>query len=98
MTSKKSLSWFIYDKYPAANALGTPLVIQLDKEHFQINEEFTLRISYSTLEDCEAILWFNKEQTHSKEHPFMFTQSEPILGRTLFPAQVKNFFYIICLK
>jgi leukotriene-A4 hydrolase len=69
--------------------LGTPLVIQLDKKEFKLNEELVLRIKYSTTKDSEGVQWLNSNQTNLKQYPFMFTQSEPILGRTLFPCQVK---------
>ncbi len=92
LTSGKSLNWSLFTEHQAASALGTPLVIDLDKPEYKLNEEFVLKIKYSTLKESEGVQWLNFNQTHSQKYPFMFTQSEPILGRSLFPCQV---FYIV---
>lgn len=97
LTSGKNLNWYVYKGHPAANALGTPLIIQLDKNEFKLNEEFVLKINYSTTKESEGVQWLNSNQTNSKQYPFMFTQSEPILGRSLFPCQV-NFINLFLLN
>jgi hypothetical protein len=64
------------------------LVIFLEKETYSLNEEFIIRINYSTTKDSECVQWLNTNQTHLKQYPYMFTTSEPILGRSLIPCQV----------
>ena len=90
------LEYEIYDKNEDKNALGTPLIINLEflkKENsieydkiFQ-DKLITINIEFKTNENCNGIQYLTKEQTHSKKYPFMFTQCEAILCRTLFPCQ-----------
>lgn len=68
--------------------MGTPLIIQLDKAEFELNEEIKLKINYSTTQESDAVQWFNSEQTIGKKYPFMYTQCQAILARTLLPCQV----------
>jgi leukotriene A-4 hydrolase/aminopeptidase len=44
-------------------------------------------IYYKTTPGSRALQWLNKEQTHGKNHPFLFTQSQAILARTWLPCQ-----------
>lgn len=92
-TSGNKLAWFLYKDHIACEALGTPLVIELDKDLFESDEEFTLKIFYSTTKASNAVQWLNRDQTHLKEYPFMFTQCEAILARTLLPCQVNILIY-----
>ena len=90
------LEYEIYDKNEDKNAFGTPLIINLEflkKENsieydkiFQ-DKLITINIEFKTNENCNGIQYLTKEQTHSKKYPFMFTQCEAILCRTLFPCQ-----------
>lgn len=98
LTSDKKLSWNLFKGHEAANSLGTPLVIILDNNDYKLNDEFTLKINYSTTKDSEGLLWLNSNQTNLKQYPFMFTQSEPILGRTIFPCQVNFFKSLLKIK
>lgn len=66
------------------------MVITLDKQLFDLNEKFVIRINYSTTKESECVQWLNSNQTNLKQYPFMFTNSEPILGRCLIPCQVKQ--------
>ena len=86
----------IYDKNEDKNALGTPLIIYLESIKKENPEEYekvfqdkliTISIEFRTNENCNGIQYLTKEQTHSKKYPFMFTQCEAILCRTLFPCQ-----------
>ena len=90
------LEYEIYDKNEDKNALGTPLIIYLDSLKKENEEEYekifqdkliTIKIEFNTNEKCNGIQYLTKEQTHSKQYPFMFTQCEAILCRTLFPCQ-----------
>ena len=93
---KIDLDYYIYDKNEDKDALGTPLVINIlslknknNKEHENIikKKEIIISIEFKTNEKCNGIQYLTKEQTRSKSHPFMFTQCEAILCRTLFPIQ-----------
>ena len=93
---KINLDYYIYDKNIDKNALGTPLVINIsslknkdEKEYENIfnNKEITISIDFKTNENCNGIQYLTKEQTRTKSYPFMFTQCEAILCRTLFPIQ-----------
>ncbi|MDR9398629.1 MAG: M1 family metallopeptidase [Salibacter sp.] len=61
--------------------LGQPLVIKLPE-----GAEW-VAINYSTSKDAEALQWLNAQQTHDKNNPFLFTQSQAILARTWIPCQ-----------
>ncbi|WP_425408699.1 M1 family metallopeptidase [Hyphococcus sp.] len=47
----------------------------------------SVRVNYSTSPDAEGIQWLSPEQTASGEHPFLFTQFQPLLARTMVPLQ-----------
>lgn len=63
---------------------GGRLVIAPD-QHFQ--ETFKVRVSYSTTAECQALQWLNPEQTSGKALPFLFSQCQAILARSLLPCQ-----------
>ncbi|RHY87511.1 hypothetical protein DYB35_009355, partial [Aphanomyces astaci] len=52
-----------------------------------VNSTFKARIYYETTPDSTAIQWLPKEQTADKTYPYLFTQSEAIHARALFPCQ-----------
>ena len=90
------LEYNIYDKNEDKEALGTPLVINLsslkniDKKEYENifnKKKIIISIDFRTNENCNGIQYLTKEQTHTKSYPFMFTQCEAILCRTLFPIQ-----------
>ena len=90
------LEYEIYDKNEDKNALGTPVIIYLDPlrkdnsaEYEKIfkDKELTISIVFRTNDKCNGIQFLTKEQTYTKNYPFMFTQCEAILCRTLFPCQ-----------
>ena len=93
---KINLEYYIYDKNSDKEALGTPLVINISslkeknkKEYEKIfnKKEITINIEFTSNEKCNGIQYLTKEQTRTKSYPFMFTQCEAILCRTLFPIQ-----------
>lgn len=64
--------------------LGQPL--KIDVAGVSTNE-FTVRVHYATTPESAGIQWFKPEQTQGKEHPYVYTQCEAILARTLLPCQ-----------
>ncbi len=61
--------------------LGDELIIPL-KDNTSI-----VTIYYSTSPESPACQWLDQQQTAGKKLPFLFTQCQAILGRTLFPCQ-----------
>lgn len=62
------------------------LIINLNS----IDEETQLTISiyYSTLSNqCQAVQWLTKDQTADRKHPYLFSQCQAILARSLYPCQ-----------
>jgi leukotriene-A4 hydrolase len=79
---------FILNKSKGENyPLGTPLEVSLSQS-FSNGEKFNLTIYFNTTNKSEAIQWLTAKQTKGKTYPFMFTQCEAILCRSLLPCQV----------
>ena len=68
------------------DSLGTPLVIKL-KHAYTAGEFQEILLTYQTTESSLAVQWYSAEMTLGKEHPFMYTQCEAILCRSLLPCQ-----------
>lgn len=65
--------------------LGNPLVINIPNDIVNGNE-FGIKILCETSESCSGLLWLNENQTTSN-CPFVFSQCEPILCRSIIPCQ-----------
>lgn len=61
--------------------LGRPLAITLS-EHTRMVE-----IRYRTTAQSSGLQWLEPSQTDDGKHPFLYTQSQPILGRSFIPMQ-----------
>ncbi len=46
-----------------------------------------IRVTYSTSPEAEGLQWLSPEQTAGKEHPFLFSQFQPMLARSMAPLQ-----------
>ncbi|MEP7271502.1 MAG: M1 family aminopeptidase/hydrolase, partial [Acidobacteriota bacterium] len=65
-----------------ANAiLGAPLEIKLPAA------ATTVRVTYESTPGAAGLQWLEPPQTAGKKHPYLFTQSEPILARSWIPLQ-----------
>lgn len=69
---------------PIHEHLGQPLKIDVSSVQ---GEKFVVRVHYSTTPESSGIQWFEPEQTQGKKHPYVYTQCEAILARTLVPCQ-----------
>jgi len=84
------------------NSSPTPLLFTLSQHHPKLghclkipippkkrskSQIFSVRIYYSTTSKSSGIQWLESHQTAGKKHPFLFTQCEAILARTLVPCQ-----------
>ncbi|MCH8024715.1 MAG: M1 family metallopeptidase [Candidatus Marinimicrobia bacterium] len=61
--------------------LGQPLTIDLQPR------TKTVVVYYSTRPGYSALDWLEPAQTAGGRHPFLYTQSEPVLARSFFPCQ-----------
>jgi len=58
---------------------GTAVLIPLKPETKKVH------LRYHTDSTAEALQWLSPVQTHDRQHPFLFTQSQAILARTWIP-------------
>jgi leukotriene-A4 hydrolase len=84
--SSRDLSFHLYDKNSNKDALGTPLVIELN-ESKKKNSKISIEIDFTTTSQSFGLTWMDKTQTLKQEHPFMFSQFQAILARTVLPCQ-----------
>ena len=75
-------------------ASNEPLTHQLAPVRPVIGQALTVRLAsdcieirYHTAPAARALLWVDEAGTSGKQHPMLFTQSEPILARTWIPLQ-----------
>ena len=64
--------------------LGRPLKMNVD---YKKDDYIKLRILFNTTDEGDSAQFLNESQTFGKKHPYLFTQSEMIVGRSLFPCQ-----------
>ena len=66
---------------PDAGYLGNYLRVKIPQD------ATSLTVHYATTEGAVAVDWLSPAQTLSGEHPFLFTQGQPILNRSWIPCQ-----------
>jgi aminopeptidase N len=59
----------------------------LNGETIRLDGAETLRIAYRAPADASALQWLSPEQTKGGVHPFLFSQGQAILNRSLIPTQ-----------
>lgn len=75
---------YVVDTRHKLDSLGTPLKIY---RSYDADEDVTILIKYQTSPSSEAVQWLSPEMTSGKKYPFLFTQCESILCRSLLPCQ-----------
>ncbi|CEG42911.1 aminopeptidase b [Plasmopara halstedii] len=67
-------------------SFGDMLEVDLPEE-LALARAFRVMVHYDTDPKSPAICWLEKEQTMDKKLPFMYTQGQEVLNRSLFPCQ-----------
>lgn len=84
----EQIKYSTYDCNPDKEALGTPIALSLTSTISTLmHDKINILIAFETTSDSPSVKFLSKDQTLTKNFPFMFTQCEPILCRTLFPCQ-----------
>jgi len=65
---------------------GTALSIVMPSD-LEKNEKFSVKIGYETSDSAKALLWMDPQQTIEKTHPYMYSQCQSIMARTILPCQ-----------
>jgi aminopeptidase N len=70
-------------------AFGSALHIDLGAAGSAVTagDALIVRVHYATAESSPALSWLAPEQTADKKHPFLFSQGQAVLNRSLFPCQ-----------
>ena len=75
--SGRPLQWSLGE---GDEARGQPLTVR-------IGDARRIVIRYRSAPDAEALQWLTPQQTAGGEHPYLFSQGQPILNRTWIPTQ-----------
>ena len=65
-------------------SFGSRLEIHLPTD---CSKDFKIVIKYGTTAKCQALLWMEPNQTSGGVHPFVFSQCQSILARSMLPCQ-----------
>ena len=66
--------------------IGSPMTITLNETQ-KAGSTFKLVIAYATTPSAKSLSWCKPEQTVEGKHPYLYSNSEPIYGRSIFPCQ-----------
>ncbi|KRT78997.1 Peptidase, partial [Oryctes borbonicus] len=72
-----------FDISESNGEFGSKLAIELP----QGSKEYVVVIKYETSPKASGLQWLSPEQTAGKEHPYVFSQFEPIAARSFLPCQ-----------
>ena len=75
-----------FELLPSQSHLGSALKIDLSVWSI-IESELVLVVTCETTDKCQAIQWMEKEETAGKRQPYLFSQCQSILCRSIFPCQ-----------
>lgn len=83
--SESDLKYLVHSNHSLAKSLGTPLEIFLPDKYE--DNSITIKYCFTVTSESEGIQWLEKNQTSTKKFPYMFSQCEAILARTVIPCQ-----------
>ena len=75
-----------FELIPRKSYLGSALKVDLSNVSIG-GTEFVLSVTCETTDGCQAIQWMKKEETAGKRQPYLFSQCQSILCRSIFPCQ-----------
>ena len=78
------ISFTVPQEHPT---LGHCLQVAIPKEYQAAGSKLVVRVYSSTTDASGGIQWFEPCQTLGKKYPFMYSQFEAILARTMIPCQ-----------
>ena len=85
VTADEKSAKFWYDG--AATHLGRRLNVEIPSTHRVEGRSFSITFVYRTSKQASAIQWIGSSGTKGGVRPFVFTQSQAIHARSLFPCQ-----------
>ncbi|NXD32286.1 LKHA4 aminopeptidase, partial [Spelaeornis formosus] len=66
--------------------IGSALSFDLPRK-VNPGEEVKVKVTYSTTPQCTAVGWLDPVQTKSGKYPYLYSQSQAIHARSMFPSQ-----------
>jgi len=72
---------------PPDPVLGSKISVTIPEALRAAGSEFDVAFRYRTSKKAAAVHWLRPEHTAGGQRPFVFTQSQAILARSLFPCQ-----------
>ncbi|KAI0134631.1 leukotriene A-4 hydrolase/aminopeptidase [Xylariales sp. AK1849] len=77
------LSWKLEEK---VEPYGSPLSVSVPEGVFK-GEKIKVDIAIETTASCTGLQWMSPAQTGNKKHPYVYSQCQAILARSIFPCQ-----------
>lgn len=82
-SNSSDVQWALKDRVVP---YGSPLHISVPGGAPQ-GDRLTLDIALETTKDCVGLQWMTPAQTGNKKHPYVYSQCQAILARSIFPCQ-----------
>lgn len=81
--NSSNAAWKVKDVVPP---FGSPLQVEVPAGA-PLGEVVKLDIDLETTKDCVGLQWMTPSQTGNKKHPYVYSQCQAILARSIFPCQ-----------
>ncbi|KAI0864366.1 leukotriene A-4 hydrolase [Xylaria cubensis] len=82
-SNSTDLQWALKDR---VEPYGSPLHVSVPEGVSQ-GDVLKLNIALETTKDCVGLQWMTPAQTGNKKHPYVYSQCQAILARSIFPCQ-----------